>query len=176
MRICLLFLSIFLPLIVVNAQIGIPAEQSAMTSRFTLDISMSKGHLSGILIAKNQEDTIIGTMVNEFGVTALSFVYEKKSHRIKLHDVIGFLNKWYIKRVLRSDIKYCLHILYGTPAKEKRYYIVSRNDNEIILTNTKRQITYTFSPIQEQNVNDQQHVGRCCENNSITPKIQECSD
>ena len=90
-------------------------------------------------------------MINEFGITALSFIYDKHSQKIKLENVIGFMNKWYIKRVLKGDIKYCLHILYDVPAKENKNYIVSKADNGISIINSKRKITYSFSPIQEQN-------------------------
>lgn len=111
---------------------------------------MKKGHLSGILITKDDDERITGTMINEFGITALSFIYEKKSQKIKLEDVIGFLDKWYIKRVLKGDIRHCLHILYHIPAKENRNYSVSQNDSTVVVTNTKRKISYVFSPIAQE--------------------------
>ncbi len=151
MRICLLFLSIFLSFVSINARDGISEVETPLTERCMFDISMEKGHLSGIMITKDRDDAIVGTMINEFGITALSFIYDKHSQKIKLENVIGFMNKWYIKRVLKGDIKYCLHILYDMPVKENNNYVVSKTDNGISIINSKRKITYSFSPIQEQN-------------------------
>ncbi len=151
MRICLLFLSLLLSFIGVNAQNGMSEVETPLTERCMFDIAMEKGHLSGIFITKDMDDAILGTMVNEFGITAISFIYDKHSHKIKLENVIGFLNKWYIKRVLKQDIRYCLHILYDVPAKDDKNYIVSMSDGNVTVTNSKRKITYSFSHIQEQN-------------------------
>ena len=93
MRICLLFLSIFLSFVSINARDGISEVETPLTERCMFDISMEKGHLSGILITKDRDDAIVGTMINEFGITALSFIYDKHSQKIKLENVIGFMNK-----------------------------------------------------------------------------------
>ncbi|WP_301869041.1 hypothetical protein [Bacteroides caecimuris] len=156
MRLSLLFLSLLISFLGAAAQEVDVRVDTLSPRRCVFDIQMEKGHLSGILISQNQEDAIIGTMVNEFGITALSFIYAKSSEKIKFENVIGFLNKWYIKRVLKGDIKYCLHVLYGMPTKENKNYQVSQESAMVTITNKKRKISYSFSPLVEESEDDEE--------------------
>lgn len=119
------------------------------TSRMSFRIEMQKGYVSGILITADSGTDINGAMINEFGISALDFTYSRKSGKVKLLNVVSFLNKWYIKRVLRADIGYCLHILYGTPVSKEKHYQVSRDGDSLSIVNTKRKISYIFSPITD---------------------------
>lgn len=146
-RVFLLSLSMFCSIFVCGAQ-GIEADaDSLLTHRCAFGITMEKGHISGIMVAKEDRGTIIGSMINEFGVSALSFVYDKRENRLKLQDLVSFLNKWYIKRVLKADLTFCLHVLYNTPFEKKHNYKLSVSETGISIANTKRHITYTFQPL-----------------------------
>lgn len=149
MRICLLFLSLVFAALELSAGAEVPAQETYASGRYVFDVSMEKGHLSGIMIVREQGDAIVGTMVNEFGITVLSFVYEPQRNKIKLENVVGFLNKWYIKRVLKTDIRYCLQILYGMSVAPKKHYTVSESQGGVVIANTKRKIEYSFSPLIE---------------------------
>lgn len=120
---------------------------------------MQKGYVSGILVANEDGDNIYCSMINEFGVSALDFIYNKKKRKIKLLNVVSFLNKWYIKRVLRDDLQYCMHQLYGIPyGKSEKQYLSVKEENKIIVDNIKRKLTYTFTPFvgsqQNEDIND----------------------
>ncbi len=110
-------------------------------------IEMQKGYVSGIMISAETDDAINGSMVNEFGISAIDFSYSKEKEKVKLINVGSFLNKWYIKQVLRNDINFALHILYGMPYKKKLHYEVTRDGENVTIFNTKRKIKYTFSPL-----------------------------
>lgn len=159
MRIYLLLLSSLLSLL---TSVSFGAEADSVTipdslKKHTFQIELSKGYVSGIMIVSEGEDNIMGSMINEFGVSAIDFSYNKKSGKIRLKNVIGFLNKWYIKMILKNDISYCLHILYGTPYTKKAAYEVCRTEDKVSIINKKRHITYTFSPLsQELNTNETQ--------------------
>lgn len=130
------------------AQIEVSEQETAShLQRYAFEISLQRGHITGILVTRTVNDEIIGTMVNEFGVTALSFVYNVKKNKIKLIDVLPMLNKWYIKQVLKNDLKYCVDIIYALPAKKKKNYVVGESGGCMSVTNSKRKITYTFRPI-----------------------------
>lgn len=116
--------------------------------RYTFQIETSKGGVSGILLANSSGQAIMGSMVNEFGVSAIDFSYSTAKNKIKLLRVISFLNKWYIKKVLANDIRYCIHELYGTPYKKKHSYVVERQGSTVSVFNKKRNIRYTFTPLE----------------------------
>lgn len=125
------------------------AEADSLPARrFAYEIAMAKGHVTGIMVVKETEHAIAGTLVNEFGVSALSFVYDKQRHRMQLRDVISMLDKWYIKRVLKADLTFCLHILYDIPYAKKHSYILSRTAETVSVTNPKRKLTYSFKPLE----------------------------
>lgn len=123
-------------------------EAASQTERYAFEISLQRGHITGMLVTRTVNDEIIGTMVNEFGVTALSFVYNVRKNKIKLIDVLPMLNKWYIKQVLKNDLKYCVDILYTLPVKKKKNYVVEKTEECVSVTNTKRKITYTFRAVE----------------------------
>lgn len=129
--------------------IDVSADDTA-TRRTAFDITLGgSGHVSGILLTRLADEKITGTMINEFGVTALSFIYRADKDKMELRDVAGFLDKWYIKRVLRSDLSYCLRLIYDIPAKPKRNYPVTTEGDTVTITNQSRHITYCFSPITD---------------------------
>lgn len=120
------------------------------TRKMAFRIEMQKGYVSGIMICAETEDAINGSLVNEFGISAIDFSYTKKKEKVKLINVGSFLNKWYIKQVLKNDINFAIHILYDIPFKKKNNYEVSRDGENVTIFNTKRNIKYTFSPLQNK--------------------------
>lgn len=147
-RVTLLFLSILCSIFHCMAQ-DITSEADAfLTNRCAFEIDMEKGHISGIMITKENDNSIIGSMINEFGVSALSFCYDKRKNNLKLQDVVSFLNKWYIKRVLKADLTLCLHVLYDVPFKKNNNYELLTNEEVTVITNTKHHISYTFHPLE----------------------------
>lgn len=157
MRTFLLFLSsLFLLLIPYTAKAQeenaeVPTER---LQSYSFQIETSKGYISGILLANDDGNQIKGSMINEFGVSAIDFTYNKEKQKLKLVSVIGFLNKWYIKMVLKNDIRFCLHILYNTPYEKKHNYEIIRTVDSTSIINTKRNLKYTFSPISQATLTD----------------------
>ena len=98
--------------------------------RYDVNIEMPKGYISGICVMTYDEDKLKGAVVNEFGVTAMAFTYNERKDKVKLVNVIDMLDKWYIRRVLRSDLREVIHGL--------------RNGNDTYI-NEKRKIKYQFT-------------------------------
>lgn len=97
------------------------------------------------MITRQSGNEIIGSMFNEFGVSVLSFIYDRNKNKLKLRDVMGMLDKWYIKRVLKSDLTLCLHLLCDTPyGKRSNKYVVTHDSESISIRNAARNITYSF--------------------------------
>lgn len=105
-------------------------------AKYTVMIDFNKAYISGVGVVARQEQKIVGSVFNEFGVSVLSFSYDTQKGKTKILDTIGFLNKWYIKRVLKRDINSLMNVFDSSGA---------------VYRNEKRNITYTFSPLIEQN-------------------------
>ncbi len=149
MRTFLLFLlsSVF---VICNAFAASESESQSdapKNRKMAFRIEMQKGYVSGIMICAETEDAINGSLVNEFGISAMDFSYLKKKGKVKLINVGSFLNKWYIKQLLKNDINFAIHILYDMPYKKDHHYEVTRDDENVTIFNTKRKIKYTFSPL-----------------------------
>lgn len=149
MRAFLLFLSSLIALLTFNARANEvdSVMQSSPLQKHTFQIETPKGFISGILLVSDDDENITGSMINEFGVSAIDFSYSKKKQKVKLLSVVSFLNKWYIKQVLKNDIKFCLHILYDVPFKKKHNYEVVHTVDSVTIINSKRHLKYSFSPL-----------------------------
>ncbi|MCC8039421.1 MAG: hypothetical protein LIP02_15025 [Bacteroidales bacterium] len=102
-----------------------PSEVGQRT-RNQLIIQMPKAQASGILImACVSPDTINASVVNEFGISLMDFSYNSRKDKVKLHSVMKALDKWYIRRTLRNDLRQLLNIMRegGTEYYDKRHKI-----------------------------------------------------
>ncbi len=103
--------------------------------KYAAYIEMPRAYISGISVLVNEQDTIRGSLFNEFGITAMDFSFDPKKHKVKLHHVIPAMDKWYIRRVLRKDLaQLMIHLQNG-----KTQY-----------TNERRHINYQFTPISDE--------------------------
>lgn len=59
--------------------------------------------LTAICIARQTDEGMVGTVVNEFGLRAFDFSCKK--NKVKVFNVMPMMNKWYIRKVLRADLK-----------------------------------------------------------------------
>lgn len=101
-------------------------------AKFTATIETQKGYVSGICVILLEGDTLKGSIFNEFGITAIDFIYHISKEKVKLISVLPMLNKWYIKRVLKQDLK---AVIKGLEQGVTTY------------ENTRRHILYQFSPL-----------------------------
>lgn len=105
--------------------------------------------LSGICVMKMISDTeVIGTVVNEFGLTAFDFEY--KEGKTQLSNLPPVLNKWYFRKILQKDLSFFFSNLpLKQDLKKRSRKITFSPDGEIILKNNRFFIKYTFTPIIE---------------------------
>jgi hypothetical protein len=139
-KVCLISISLLLLTafsIKASAQQTFPA-QAGDKVRYTAYIEMPKGYISGLCILVNDGQAVKGSLFNEFGISSLDFSYCIAKDKVKLHDVMPMMDKWYIRRVLRKDLRQLMHCLQQGMTQYK---------------NEHRQISYTLTPITETNVN-----------------------
>ena len=129
--ICLLFNSLLQNSAVAQDKNLLPLHEGECI-RYDAYIEMPHAYISGICILLNDEQIIKGSLINEFGLTAIDFIYYPKKEKVKLCSVFGAMDKWYIHRVLRKDLVQLLQCL---------------KQGETQYINKRRNITYNFKPV-----------------------------
>ena len=123
---------------------------TAEIRQYNLLLEAGPHQISGICVMKMTSPTeVIGTVINEFGLTAFDFEYNGKKAR--LSNLPPFLDKWYIRKVLQADMSF----FFSNLPKQKNVRKISRlmtfsPDGEIHMTNIRVKIKYTFTPIIEE--------------------------
>ena len=116
--------------------ISLGASAQSDTLRLSLQLTFRKAVVTGLcLMVTSDKHETVGSVINEFGLKAFDFVYNKQRNKLKLENVTPALDKWYIRRVLRHDMRYIVPILIE--AGECEY------------NNTKRGIEYVFKPLKQ---------------------------
>lgn len=124
---CLLYISLLLFVASgrLHAQVPFPKTEGENV-RYMAYIEMPKGYVSGICVLHLEGDTIHGALFNEFGITALDFSYNLVKKKMILHTVMPMMDKWYIRKVLKKDLRQLMDCLqHGeTIWTDERYHIV----------------------------------------------------
>jgi hypothetical protein len=135
---------------------------STQKNDFRMTFSSPKAGITGIFIVKQVNGEWRGTIINEFGLKVLDFTSNPKE--CKLVNVISFLDKWHIKKVIASDIRFIMEIDnpdYRLGVEANRYWdrdtlVVNYKrekelrrfpDGEIQYKNRKHELTYSFRKI-----------------------------
>ncbi len=134
---------VFLSLLPISAHGQIFPNKDGERCEYNTEISFKGTQLTGICVLKKVDGQLIGTIINEFGIKAFDLIVEMNSHKVKLKNVISFLDKWYIRRVIKKDLKDLFAHIYTHAALSKNKSI-SITENSVMLKNSKRDITYTF--------------------------------
>ena len=140
-RVCLIFVSLTFMTAhfsTVNAQVCFPSTRGEK-AKYSAYIDMPQGYVSGVCVLFNEGTVIQGSLFNEFGITALNFSYDIKKEKIKLYSVVKLMDKWYIKRILKKDLKQLMKCL---------------QKGESVYQDEKYHITYSFSTLNTEEVYD----------------------
>ena len=130
----LLCISLLLALpISVQAQTTFPSAEDER-AKYAAYIEMPKAYVSGICVLLQEDGLIKGSLFNEFGITALDFTYNPQRDKIKLHSVMKMMDKWYIRKVLKKDLRQVMKTL---------------KEGQTEYTNQRRHIVYRFHGIEE---------------------------
>ena len=102
-------------------------------ARYSVQIDVKKAYISGICGMLFEEGKLKASVVNEFGFSAMDFEYDPQKDKVKIINIVKKLDHWYIKRVLKCDLRILIHNLRQGIYKHE---------------NTKYEITYSFQPLQ----------------------------
>ena len=105
--------------------------------------------ITAICIVNVEDDSsIVGTVVTEMGIKVFDFRYT--NGKTKVMNVLGPLNKWYIRMVLRKDLSFILsNIDGGKDVTHKKRSMTFTSDGDIVVRNDKYNISYIFSILKD---------------------------
>ena len=106
--------------------------------RYIVRIDIRNAYIGGICIMHNDGEYVTASIVNEFGVSALTCRYDLSKGKVKILGVAGPLNRPSVKRVLRSDMK----VIMAQFCKED-FQIADK----YVYENSRYDILYTFKPM-----------------------------
>lgn len=129
----------------------IDCADSAGKQEYKMNIGVKDTDVSGILVLKcDSSSGFRCALMNEFGISALNFCVSADRKKVALVSVISFLDKWYIRKVLKSDLEYLFSATEDDLEKESHDRIIRRDDTGVILENKKYGITYTLEQLKDK--------------------------
>lgn len=105
---CVNALIFLLNIATLSAQSLLP-EQEGQRARFSAYIEIRDAYLSGGCMLLNDGNLLKGAVFNDFGISYFDFSYHFLKEKVKLHDVQKMMNKWYLKKILKKDLKALIH-------------------------------------------------------------------
>ena len=146
-RRCLLLSSLLL--VAVVAEAGDFLLPLAGRQQYSVLISARGAELTGVCIVKTDSTgESRGAIVNEFGIHAMDFTLSADRRRVRLLNVMPQMDRWYIRRVVRADLR----VLFGATAcgeLKGRRTLTQDADGTLILTNARFNLKYCFKKIDD---------------------------
>lgn len=146
MKRCLIFIELLLLLLPCCA---------TESKEYNLLMNARGQEITAICVMNVEDDSsIVGTVVTEMGIKVFDFTYA--NGKTKVMNVLGPLNKWYIRMVLRKDLSFILsNIDGGKDVTHKKRSMTFTSDGDIVVRNDKYNISYTFSIMKDDHETDQ---------------------
>lgn len=150
--------SLLISLLMLLSALSVSAQDSSdslfsfqgNTLKYNMSIQRKEMNITGICMMRRTGNDIIGSVVNEFGIKAFDFDYNIDKKKVKLNNVVGFINKWYIRKILKGDLKYLFS--YGkNMEKDKNRDLIIGADKSIEMDNNKFHLKYVFTPLNDLN-------------------------
>ncbi len=112
-----------------QAQSLLPGEGERV--RYDIQIDFRKAYVSGLCTMLGDEGAVKASVVNEFGVSAIDFIYRPDRDKVKIVSLLAQLDKWYIRLLLRKNLKALMHQL---------------QQGHTTYADHKHHVTYTLTP------------------------------
>lgn len=112
--------------------------------------------MTGVCVMESSADGgVVGTLITEMGVKIFDFTYS--NGKAKVLNVIAPMNKWYIRRVLRKDMKFFVERAreQESDGSGERWSDGARTferlaDGSLKVSNNRYKIYYTFTPMGDK--------------------------
>lgn len=110
--------------------------------RASWNFTLERGTMTvtGICLARQTEQGLVGSVINEFGIHFFDFTC--RDNRVKVSNVFAAMDKWYIRRVLRNDLR--LLVADSSLKVGRRRQLDIWQPDSLQLQNRRYGITYRF--------------------------------
>lgn len=147
MRRCLLLSSLLLMAVVaVAADYLLPLDEGRQ--QYGVSITARGAEITGVCIVKTDSEGSRGAIVNEFGIHALDFMVSADRRKVKLLNVIAMMDRWYVRRVVKKDLRMLFNATADGEQGSGRTVTVEP-DGTVTLTNTRYKLKYSLKKLHE---------------------------
>ena len=129
------FIFLFL---VLCSSFNIFAQGQGRMDRYKVQIDIQEAYLSGVCIIRDVEGLLTGAVVNEFGVSAVTFRYNKTKDKVKILSIAAAMKRPGVKALLKHDLRNIMREYCHAEGGFKTVYIYE---------NPKYRMKYNFTPI-----------------------------
>lgn len=116
-------------------------DKAQSAAKYRMWIGLKGKEISGIMAVKYLDNEWRGSMINEFGVKAFDFIATEG--KCRMLNTVSFLDKWYIRKTVESDLAAILWQLSG-----KGKHFETAGSGQCRLVNEKHKIEYLFQQIE----------------------------
>lgn len=122
--------------------------------QFAVSIAARGVMLTGIcVVSTDSAGYSRGSVVNEFGIHAFDFTVGADRRRVRLLNVVPQLDRWYLRRVVRGDLRRLF--LATATGRQKGHRTVSLSaDGTVVLVNERHNLEYGFKRIESYEVDE----------------------
>lgn len=128
---------IYLSLILCTS-LNIFAQEQYKVDQYKVQIDIRNAYLSGLCIIRDVDGLLTGAIVNEFGVSAVSFRYNKTKDKVTIVSLAGAMKRPGVKALLKHDLRNIMRDYCLADGGFKTAYIYE---------NPKYRMKYNFTPI-----------------------------
>lgn len=114
-------------------------------ARWNFTLERGTLSLTGICLVRQTEEGLAGSVVNEFGIRAFDFTC--RHDKVRVMNVLPQMNRWYIRRLLRADLRLLAASKAITPGRRRQ--LTTYLPDSLLLSNLKYHINYRFERIKE---------------------------
>lgn len=125
-------------LFVLCSSFNIFAQGQGRMDRYKVQIDIQEAYLSGVCIIRDVEGLLTGAVVNEFGVSAVTFRYNKTKDKVKILSLAAAMKRPGVKVLLKNDLRNIMREYCISEVGFKTVYIYE---------NPKYRMKYNFTPI-----------------------------
>ena len=125
-------------LFVLCSSFNIFAQGQGRMDRYKVQIDIQDAYLSGVCIIRDVEGLLTGAVVNEFGVSAVTFRYNKTKDKVKILSLAAAMKKPGVKVLLKNDLRNIMREYCLSEVGFKTVYIYE---------NPNYRMKYNFTPI-----------------------------
>ena len=125
-------------LFVLCSSFNIFAQGQGRMDRYKVQIDIQEAYLSGVCIIRDVEGLLTGAVVNEFGVSAVTFRYNKTKDKVKILSIAAAMKRPGVKVLLKNDLRNIMRDYCLSEVGFKTVYIYE---------NPKYRMKYNFTPI-----------------------------